>query len=55
MGRWAPEGPEVSVPVLAGLLQKRRLPGAGGPAAYSLAAVGVEDSTEEFHAHDGEE
>lgn len=22
--------------------------------AYSLAAVGVEDSTEEFHAHDGE-
>lgn len=28
--------------------------GRAGPAAYSLAAVGVEDSTEEFHAHDGE-
>ena len=26
----------------------------GAPAANSLAAVGVEDSTEEFHAHDGE-
>lgn len=26
----------------------------GGAAAYLLAAVGVEDSTEEFHAHDGE-
>lgn len=39
------------------VLWKCRLPGpgpAGGPVAYSLAAVGVEDSTEEFHAHDGE-
>lgn len=24
-----------------------------GPAVHSLAAVGVEDSAEEFHAHDG--
>ena len=37
--------------------QRHRLPGgqAGpGPAEYSLAAVGVEDPAEEFHAHDGE-
>lgn len=42
------------MPVLAQLLWKGQLPRAGGPDAYSLAAVGVEDSAEEFHAHDGE-
>lgn len=41
------------MPVPSGALQERRLP-PGAPAANSLAAVGVEDSTEEFHAHDGE-
>ena len=60
MDRHAPGDPEAERAPQAGvrwvLSPGNRRPGTGvarGPAVYSLAAVGVEDSTEEFHAHDG--